>query len=563
MFAPIMDSSATIARLFARLVWLLLREPANVDEQKVTLRALVTTSRTGAVRLEMREGTIAANEQAMPAALPGVAELRERMTVLAVRAIEVEAGAAAADLLGAARRLADGAGGTTGPSVRFVGATPPMSAVTVSADPDLTPESGTEPDAAPESEPEPELEPDPEPEPEPVPLPEAKTDRVPFVLPPPASNGVLPRADGLFEHFAAARQPAGTPAALLDAFDAASGATLLTRLLDELVQTAEAAVRQGDIALASEIFHRIVARERGVHDADARRAFMLMIRRLSRSAVLRAVAQGLVRAPEKREMQLAVLTRTGEDGADALIDQLVHADERSERRVYFDALLELRAGVPTLLHMLGDARWFVARNAAVLLGELGAPEAEQPLSELLHHDDERVRHAATIALMRLGTSRSMPAIEQALQDGAPQIRMQAAAILVERRADANVEPLIRALDAERDDEVKAAFYLALARFGNADAVERLIAAAQPERGLFRKKAVGLRIAAIQALAAAGTPPALDALVALQGDRDRDVQQAVVRGAGGEGAVLGKPGADRSGTRPSDFQHPGFPPAISP
>jgi HEAT repeat protein len=251
--------------------------------------------------------------------------------------------------------------------------------------------------------------------------------------------------------------------------------------------------------------------------------------------VLRAVAQGLVRAPGNREQQLAVLTRTGEDGADALIEQLVAAEERSERRVYFDALLELRAGVPTLLHMLGDPRWFVARNAASLLGELGSPEAEQPLSELLHHDDERVRHAATIALMRLGTPRSMPAIEQALRDGAPQIRIQAATILVERRAERSADPLIRALEVEKDDEVKAAFYLALGNLGTAEAVARLIAAAQPERGIFRRKAVGLRIAAIQALAAAGTPDALDALVALQGDKEKDVQEAAVAALAGRWA----------------------------
>ena len=530
LFATSMDSSATFARLFARLVWLLLREPTNVDEQKVTLRALVTTSRGGPVRLEMRHGTIAANDQALPAALPGVPELRERMTALGIRAVEADPAAAAADLLGAARRLADGGGVTAGPSVRFVAATPAMPVVTVS-------ESETvpvdEPDVEVAAEPEPEPEPRPDPAPiakpgnEPEPEPNGHSEQPAVVASPSPNSAALPRVDGLFEHFAATRPAAGTPATLLDTFEAANGATLLTRLLDELVRTAENAVRTGDVGLASEIFHRIISRERRVHDADARRAFMLTIRRLSRSAVLRAVAQGLVRAPAKREMQLAVLTRTGEDGADALIDQLVHAEERSERRVYFDALLELKAGVPTLLHMLGDPRWFVARNAAALLGELAAPEAEQPLSELLHHDDERVRHAATIALMRLGTSRSMPAIEQALHDGAPQIRIQAAAILVERRTEATAEPLLRALEAEKDDEVKAAFYQALGRFATPEAVDRLITAAQPERGLFRKKPVGLRIAAIQALAAASTPQALDALVALQADREREVQQAAV------------------------------------
>src|SRR6478672_4833521 len=203
-----MDSSATFARLFARLVWLLLREPANVDEQKVTLRALVTTSRSGAVRLEMRQGTIAANDNAMPPALPGVAELRERMTALGVRAIEVDGPAVAADLLGAARRLADVPGAAVGVSVRFIGATPVTPAVTVRESEDAPVQPPVVEAAVPAREPEIEAAPAPEPEAdaEPTSQPGSDTDSVPFVLPPPAAkNGVLPRADGLFEHFAVNR----------------------------------------------------------------------------------------------------------------------------------------------------------------------------------------------------------------------------------------------------------------------------------------------------------------------------------------------------------------------
>ena len=521
-----MDQSTTFARHFARLVSLLLSEPTNVAEQKVTLRVLVTLARAGAVRLEMLQGTIAANDEAISPLLPGVADLRERMMALGMRAVEFDAGAAAADVLGAARQLADVPKGAVGESVRMVSATPPAP---TAVQPPPAPVA-VQPPAAPVA--------------PPVPAPASKP------APP------VPAADGLFEHFVAARPAAGTPAALFETFDAATGAPLLARLLDELVRIAEGAVRDGDHALVSEIFHRIVARERQVHDADARRSFMLTIRRLSRGAVLRTVAQGLVRAPGRREQQLIVLTRTGEDGADALIEQLAAAEERSERRIYFDALLELRAGVPTLLHMLGDPRWFVARNAAALLGELGPAEAEQPLSELLHHDDERVRHAATIALMRLGTPRSMPAIEQALRDSAPQIRMQAAAMLVERRGDASLEPLLAALDAERDEEVKSAFYQALGHFATAEAVEKLVAAAQPERGLFRRKPVPLRVAAIQALAMAGTPRALDALVALQSDRDSEVQQAAVEALekkvreAGRALDAGKSGIQDVGNRPT-------------
>jgi HEAT repeat protein len=523
-----MDQSTTFARHFARLVSLLLSEPTNVAEQKVTLRVLVTLARAGAVRLEMRHGTIAANDEGVSPLLPGVADLRERMMALGMRAVEFDAGAAAADVLGAARQLADVPKGTVGETVRMVSATPPAP---VAVQPPPAPVAVQQPPVSPAA--------------------GSSTAPPPVPVHAPKPAPLIPAADGLFEHFVAARPAAGTTAALFETFDSATGTPLLVRLLDELVRTAEGAVRDGDHALVSEIFHRIVARERQVHDADARRSFMLTIRRLSRGAVLRAVAQGLVQAPGKREQQLAVLTRTGEDGADALIEQLAAAEERSERRIYFDALLELRAGVPTLLHMLGDPRWFVARNAAVLLGELGSPEAEQPLSDLLHHDDERVRHAATIALMRLGTPRSMPAIEQALRDSAPQIRVQAATMLVERRADALLQPLFAALEAERDDEVRTAFYQALGHFATPEAVEKLIAAAQPERALFRRRPVALRVAAIQALAMAGTPPALDALVALQADRDGDVQRAAVEALEKKVREVGRSGAQdvgRSGSR---------------
>lgn len=346
-------------------------------------------------------------------------------------------------------------------------------------------------------------------------------------MPPLHATPLLRGQDGLFEHFAARRAPAGAPKELLAQLENATHARVITRLLDDLARIAEEAAREGNLTLASEILHRIVRREREHRDPNVKRAFVHAVRRLAGASVLRAVADELVRFPQRRDEHLAVLARTGEDGADALIEQLVGAAGRSERRVYFDALIELHSGVPTLLHMLGDPRWFVARNAATLLGELQAREAEQPLGELLHHDDERVRHAATIALMRLGTPRSMPAIEHALRDSAPQIRMQAAAALAERREDATAEPLIRALDIEKDDEVRAAFLLALGRLASPEAVERLIAAAQPERGLFRKKVVALRVAAIQALADARTPRALDALVLLQPDREPDVERAVL------------------------------------
>src|SRR5918992_1238402 len=103
-----MDYSVTFARHFARLVWLLLREPANVDEQKAALRALVTVSTDGAVTLTLSgPQQLAANGAPLAGTLTAARELVLRLLGHDVREMHAERGAAAADLLNAARTLTE------------------------------------------------------------------------------------------------------------------------------------------------------------------------------------------------------------------------------------------------------------------------------------------------------------------------------------------------------------------------------------------------------------------------------------------------------------------------
>ena len=350
--------------------------------------------------------------------------------------------------------------------------------------------------------------------------------------PTPRANVAIPassesRADegGMFEQFAASRHADGVAHRAARAARHATGANVLTRVLDDLVAIAEAAARDARPALVCEILCRVTRREPQIHEFESKRAFVMAQRRLAKPQLLRALTQELPHAGDQRDAFIAVLVRAGEDGADALIEQIAAISGQNERRVYFDALLQLQAGVPTLIHMLGDARWFVARNAAELLGEMQAREAEPQLTELLRHTDDRVRRAATGALMRLGTTRAMNAIQEALKDGAPAMRMQAAAALVARKDVKTAATLVRALEEEKDDEVQAAFLLALGRLATPDAVQRLLKAAEAERGLFKKKSTAFRVAAVQGLAEARTAEAIETLKALQGDKDRDVNVA--------------------------------------
>jgi HEAT repeat protein len=227
-----------------------------------------------------------------------------------------------------------------------------------------------------------------------------------------------------------------------------------------------------------------------------------------------------------------VLTHAGEEGAEAIIELLLAATERGDRRVYFDTLVQLKAGVPTLIHMLGDAEWFVVRNAAELLGKIGAREAEGPLCELMRHADERVRRSVTAALMRLGTPRGVRGVLGALADPAPEVRMQAAAALATRPAPEFAEPLLRALEGEREEQVQAAYLPALGAIATPAAVERVIAAAEARGGFLRKQALSVRLAAVQGLGRAETPTAKAALRKLEGDPNPAVREAALaeRGA---------------------------------
>lgn len=514
-----MESSLTFARHFARLVSLLLYEPANVAEQKGTLRALAIVAREGGVELVAADDGLAANGFTVLAALPGVETLVARMDSHRVAAVESLAGAPAADLLAAARALASpAAAGPTagGATVRFV-STHEMASLPWS--PVSAPESSGPAEDAPAA--------------AGGTLPDQARTAVGGPPPRPAATAAPARLRaGMFEHFAAASGSRASAEEVLARLDEASGMEGVAPLLDTVVASAETASGEGSPRLAAEILYRVVRREREATSPDEKRSFMLAVRRLCRGDALRAVATGLARDPREREKHLVVLARAGEDGADAVIDELVNATERAERRVYFDALVGMKAAVPTLTHMLGDPRWYVARNAAALLGEMGATEAEEALSDLVYHDDERVRHAATVSMMRLNTSRALAVIEGALRDRAPEIRKEAAAALLARRDGLSAEPLIRALDGERDEEVQATFLVALGRIASLPAVTRLARAAEPDRALFRKKPVAVRVAAVHGLAEARTPEALAALRALAEDRSPEVREAARAALGG-------------------------------
>lgn len=501
-----MDHTATFARHFARLVSLLMHEMSNVDEQKMSLRALVTLSRSGGVTIWPHELRLYANGVEIPGALTGVQDTASQMTAHSLTRVEIGTGANAADLLGLARIVASTAApGDGGDQVKQK-----LNALNAKR---ITFEI-------------------PLPSPPPVVSAEAPTVKVEVDSREVASVMAAAAASAPEKSVFADLLPADvsklTPDELFALLDKAQRPDDHTRVLDDLVGLAEHSVRVGKGIVVGDIFQGVVQRDAKIPDGDVKRAYSFAIRRMAKPALLRAVATLIPKKPERKQHFYEVLERTAEEGAEALIEQISQAQTTEDRRALFDVLAELPAATPALTRMLGDSRWFVVRNAADLLGEMSAKGAENSLIDLLRHSDDRVRRSATNALLKLGTTNALKAVYDAVNDASPEVRMQAAAAISTKRDGRTSMTLIRAIEDEGDADVQIAMIAALGRVGTSEAVQKLLKLAEPDSRLFRKKPTNIRVAAVQALGEAKTPAAIAALKDLTADKEREVRDTATR-----------------------------------
>src|SRR2546429_3848228 len=230
-------------------------------------------------------------------------------------------------------------------------------------------------------------------------------------------------------------------------------------------------------------------------------------------------------APTHRAEETLALRRAGADAVEVLLGMLVAAPGMSERRAAFDALTQMTQGTEQLVQMLDHHEWFVVRNVAELVGELGMEDAIPALSRQLDHADERVRKAVALGLAKIGSRNAAEPLRRALRDKSPEVRMQVALGIGGRKSSALAMPLVVAMDEETDEAVQRKLVLALGRIGSPDAVQALNKFAQPTGRIFGRKPAGLRVAAVEALRLAPTPAAGGTLQGSSDDRAKQMRAA--------------------------------------
>ena len=484
-----MDSS-DVARQFARLVWLLVHDGSNVDEQKRALRGVLTAGRKHSVALTLAEWRVLADGSALPEDDSEVQTLAAQMIGHAVKELRVSQAAVAAHLLAVARALAKepqpgGGGRGIRESLRTL-KSPTIAAVMETVEPDTVLE------AAP------------------------KAPRPP------------PRASGSYLAFAANPAPKSSIWELLVKLPEIGSAEEATMVLEGIVMLVNQALDEGKDSLVADTLCALLSGENARTDKRMKRAYTIALRQLRKPRMAKAVAKRVAMRPENLDDLIAVLGRWGQDGTEALIEELKVAETLPERRTLFDALVTVKAATPSLLRMLEDNRWFVLRNAAELLGELPSPDAEAPLAKLLSHDDERVRRAAAQSLGKIATGNAFAALRAALRDESAEVRLVAATALGSWKRATSSHSLVVALEGEEDGNVQLQIIATLGRVATPDAVQRLIELTEPGGTVFKRKTAAMRLAAVQALGEAATPAAVDALKALREDKDSAVREASYR-----------------------------------
>jgi len=238
---------------------------------------------------------------------------------------------------------------------------------------------------------------------------------------------------------------------------------------------------------------------------------------------VRSVAEQMVRifrsdfdhlTEAERGLAGAEFKELGGIAAPALADALAEEENWEVRKGLITVLTSMgRTAMPVLLQRLDDPSWFMVRNIAMLLGELGGQSLVEPLAGLLAHPEPQVRREAASALGKIGGSRAVAQLRQAILD--PEVGTIAARVLGELDRENTVALFAKQLAKTGGlvpDERSAREAITI--LGEMEATEAVPALSRVlRRGLWIPISAGdtLRTQAAQALSRIGTPEALEAI----------------------------------------------------
>jgi HEAT repeat protein len=250
----------------------------------------------------------------------------------------------------------------------------------------------------------------------------------------------------------------------------------------------------------------LMAPTRAALDRRLRTATDQMVR------VFSAEYERLSEAERVREIQ--AFKDLGGLAAQSLLDGLATEENWEVRKGLLAALSAVgRPAVPLLLKRLNDPSWYLVRNAALLLGQIGGQSLVEPLATLLQHEEPRVRREAAGSLGKIGGPRAVSHLRKAVLD--PEVGTVAARVLGEIDRENTVSMFTKRLSRAglllMDDGPVREAVAVLGEMEAAEAVPVLSRILNQGLWIPFSKGDALRTQAAQALRRIGTSEALEAI----------------------------------------------------
>lgn len=199
-----------------------------------------------------------------------------------------------------------------------------------------------------------------------------------------------------------------------------------------------------------------------------------------------------------------------------LIQRLCVAEALHERKIIAGFLTRTgEAGIPALLSMLKDERWYVVRNMVTILGEIASPAALKALQATAAHPEPKVRKEVIKSLLKIRPQGAESTLIALIGDSDDDVVRQAIYSLGSIRARSAVRPLLEIITTA-DPFLKALALkkhalVAIGRIGDRQATDALLNLLECRGWLAPRRWQELKISVANALGQLGDESAIPLL----------------------------------------------------
>lgn len=234
-----------------------------------------------------------------------------------------------------------------------------------------------------------------------------------------------------------------------------------------------------------------------------------------------------------RDTLVQVLAFLGTRVANRLMALLAAEGAAPKRKLLNEILVRCGTSVlPIVNEYLDDERWYVARNAIGILGDIRSQDSMTNLTPMLQHEDIRVRRETIRAMTKIGGNLAIKVLLQTAASDDQELRRQAILSLGAVRATSAVPTLLTLLKksdwSQRGVDLKKDAIRALGDIRDSQAIPQLVKIASKKSWLRRQLNDELRIAAATALGDIADESTRAALEKITLDRTAAVARAAAQ-----------------------------------